>query len=315
MAFDKTGLGEYVAGKANPIVKDMVLAGQSFDLIRTITGVKKAERVQDIQEGTLNYVAEADRHSATRFSGGVKMKEVDVETVKLNVSQSYTSDGLEGTIAQGALKLGTNPTDLPFKDYIMILVGNGMTRDNEKRIWRGNKATGGARNEFDGIETILLADDTVKGTGTAGIPLTPENALSEVDKVAIGYASDLEEIADELAIMVFSPKNFDVWYRAKFGLNGVITGDNLNTGKPVDRIMIPGTDIMAVSLNGMKGSDNLIVGRPDNFLVITDLVSDKDRIEMEYSGLLTKEYLLDVDYKLGAAIARPEEVYMTKVIA
>jgi len=306
MAFDVTAMADYIQGKKEVVMKDIMVAGQSFNYFPVQEGIKDSAKLIDLQEGTTVYRG-GDNTAIDRFNGGVKLLDVTISVTEIGISEKYSPRVLNAKVANLFLAPGSNPANMPFQGEIMGIKGNKIVKDNEKRIWRG---TAGTAN-FDGIETQMLASATALDTGAAGIALTSANALATVNSFCDEYEDQLEDIADELAILAMSPKNFAVWYRAAYNLNVAINGDTLNTAELPKEAMIPGRTIKAVAMKGMTGSDNLICTRPDNIRIGTDLKSEDDKVDFRYESLINS-HVLEADYKLGVAVARPEELLITK---
>lgn len=306
MSFDVTGMTDYIQGNKTVVMREVMIAGQSFMYFPVQEGIKKTAKLVDLQEGSTVYRG-GDNTALDRFDGGAKLLDVNIGVTEIGISEKYSPRVLNAKVANLFLAPGSNPENMPFQGEIMGIKGNRINKDNEKKIWRGTAGTA----SFDGIETQMLASATAKKTGVAGVALTSGNALSEVNGFCDEYEDQLEDISDELAILAMSPKNFAVWYRAAYNLNVAINGDTLNTAELPKEAMIPGRTIKAVAMRGMTGSDNLIATRPDNVRIGTDLKSEDDKVDFRYESLINS-HVLEADYKLGVAIARPEELLITK---
>lgn len=308
MAFKVSDMADYVQGNATTVIKDILVEGQSFSLLQVQPGVKKSAKVIDIQDDATTF-RDGDNTALDRFKGGVKLLDVNINVTEMGISESYSNKKLNAKVASLALKAGSKSEDMPFQDVIMGIKGNAIVRANETKIWRGTAGTA----SFDGLETQILASAKVKKSGAAGVALTATKAgsIDKVNAFCDKYEAQFPNASDELSILVMSPANFSVWYRTQYSLNGVITGDTLNTGLPVKEAMVPGRNIKAIAMYGMNGSNNLIASRPENFIIGTDLQSEDDEVTFRYESLINS-YVLEADYKLGTAIARPEEVLVTK---
>lgn len=304
--FKVADMADYVKGNPQAVIKDVLVEGQSFSLLTVQEGVKKSAKVIDIQDDATTFRG-GDNTAIDRFAGGVKMLDVDINVTEMGISEQYSNKKLNAKVASLALKAGSKSEDMPFTDVIMGIKGNALVKANEKKIWRGEEGTA----SFDGIETQALASSDVLKTGAAGTALTTSTALTKVNAFCNKYEEVLPDMAEELSILPMSPANFAMWYRAAYNLNVAINGDTLNTSKLPTQAMVAGRNIMAVAMYGMTGSNNLIASRAENFIIGTDLIGEDDAVQFRYESLINS-YVLEADYKLGSAIARPEEVLITK---
>ena len=309
MAFDITQEADYVAGTTRRPLKDVVVETQVFQEFTMQEGIKNSEKAIDITEGSTVFRG-ADNTKADRFDGGVKVLDVDVSVVPMGISEKYAKYVLDKKVAGLALKRGSSPEDMPFSDIIVGLKGVAISDRIESQVFVGDSSNA---NECDGLLKKMNASSTIKITGVVPVALTEANALSKVNGILSKVKSELPKFNKTEMILAMSPENFDVWYRTKFGLNGVITTQNLNTGKPVMSAYIPGTMIRVIGFYGLAGQNEMFVTRPENIIVGTDLKSEdgQDGINFRFSTD-SNSWLLDADWKLGTAIVREEEVLYTK---
>ena len=307
MAYDVTGLTDFIKGDPQAILTDIILSGRSFELLRVVDGIKGTLRVPDITDNEI-VLQTGDYTGYNSFDGDDTFDEVDITVVETFVKKKFSRRDLQAKVTQLALNKGSDPAD--FGDYqaiLMSLNGQQMALANEKLIWQGDTGSGTPNLAlFNGIIKIVTdsADEVV--TGTAATAFTSANALTLVELMVDTMKTNFPEFIDIETHMYGSPADFQTYYRTLYGLNAAIDRDNIE-GVPVEKLRVPGTNIIFHSMAGFDGTNELILTRPMNFIIGTDLVSEDDDLTLDYNKI-AKWFELFALYKLGAQVARTSEV-------
>lgn len=84
-------------------------------------------------------------------------------------------------------------------------------------------------------------------------------------------------------------------------------------GKPMDNeIMIPGTNVRLIAVNGLNGTNKMIAGQLDkNFFYGCDMLNDEEKFEFWYSQD-NREFRLAIEFNAGVQVAFPDEVVLGK---
>lgn len=82
-------------------------------------------------------------------------------------------------------------------------------------------------------------------------------------------------------------------------------------GKPMDNeIMIPGTNVKLIAVNGLNGTGKMVAGQLDkNFFYGCDLMNDEEKFEFWYSQD-NREFRLAIEFNAGVQVAFPNEVVL-----
>lgn len=80
--------------------------------------------------------------------------------------------------------------------------------------------------------------------------------------------------------------------------------------RPVDSVLIPGTNVEVRKANGLNGTHKLIAGQlGKNFFYGCDMVDDEEKFEFWYSKD-NREFRLVIEFNAGVQVAFPNMVVM-----
>jgi hypothetical protein len=313
MAFDVTGLNDYIAANPQIVLQNVILAGRSFELLRTEEDIKSSKKVLEQTSSDINFQT-GDYSGYEGFEGDDAFKELEISVVPLHVKKAYRKNQIEETIIQVDMKQGSDPEDIPtaVTNAIMDLNGKNLVYNNELLVWQGDTTITGTTNlnKFNGIVKQVKAGIPVK-TGTAPIGLTTTNAIAKVEEMVDTMEDNFPEFNGIETHLYMSPKNFSTYNRTVHKSNLALDANTIDQ-KPVLFLRVEGTNVIAQSMPGLSGSDEMILTRPDNFIIGTDLKSEADSINLDYNPF-ARRYELFALWKLGTKVVRPYECVIAGV--
>ena len=162
----------------------------------------------------------------------------------------------------------------------------------------GDKASDDVNlNKFDGLIKILGAADGVVKATIGGTDVY-------ADVMAV-YNAIPTEVLDGATILCGADK-FRAFVQAMVEKNFYHYD-----GKPMDNeIMIPGTNVKLIAVNGLNGTGKMVAGQLDkNFFYGCDLMNDEEKFEFWYSQD-NREFLLAIEFNAGVQVAFPNEVVL-----
>ena len=315
MGYNLQGMSDYAKSNGIVLIKDLILQAQSFSMdgIRVETGIKSTELFADFSIGSGSTVIQATNGDAgaLSYSGGSTLKDISIHVIELAIKERYVKSTLESKIAQMQMRAGSDPSNpLPYADVLVNLKAQTVGHINDLLIWQGD-TTGATNNVIDGYLTRLKASSGatayVAATGVT-IPFTQTTAIASVEAfVKQGLAAFPVWILDG-AYLYMSPTNFEIYFRAVYGLSSPVNTLTLElNARPIQKFMVPGTNVEVLSTNGLVANNSLVMTREFNLCLGTDLVSEDDTLSFEY---LNEQQIwrLFGAYKLGTKIARTQEV-------
>lgn len=314
MAYDITGMANYAKSNGEVLITDLVLGGESFSMagINIQKGIKSTDKLVDITEGDTYLQTTLGDPGALSYSGGTTLADIDITVIEMAIKERYVKAQLEGKIAQMTMKAGSDPSNpLPYENVLVDLKSKSVGRKNDILLWQGTTATGNTNpntNKFDGWLTLALAGSSVSGGSAA--ELASSTVLATMEAFHNVSVENFPVWVDG-SFIYMSPKSFSTYYRAIYGLGGVQDGNSINQVLPSSFLM-PGTNTLVSSAQGLIGKTNIIETREYNFTIGTDLETEgADYLNFEYLNEALIWRLMGV-YKLGAQVSRVAEVVMTK---
>ena len=169
---------------------------------------------------------------------------IAVET--LGYMKSFCQKDLDGFWTQLGLRPGAMAEDktLPFEQQIINYLLQLHSFELDKLIWKGNKATGSGNLAFmNGFRQFLT-------TANGFICFTGRENFNFLTK----------NLVDD-NLFHYNPANI---------------GD-------LNELILPGTNMRIVKVNGLNGLDNIYTGRASQFVFGTDLSSDFENFDLWYS--------------------------------
>jgi hypothetical protein len=207
------------------------------------------------------------------------------------------------------MKAGSDPSSpLAYADILVGLKTKAVGMLNDKLLWQGNTASGftGSTKAFDGWLTIIKKGGYT--TGGTKAKFSGGTVVASVESI-LGKTFAAHPTYIDGCYMFMSPAQYSIYYRQLFQLNSVIDALTINTERQPQSFVIPGTNVLVQSTNGLAGVNDIVVTRDGNLVIGTDLVSEDDFLKLEY---LNEQqcWRLEAVYKLGAQVARVSEVVL-----
>jgi len=177
-------------------------------------------------------------------------------------------------------------------------------------MWLGDTSTSNTNvntNKFDGIIKIT-ENSSIASTITYDASTSKTTVLTNVVKAIPQEAYNKGEV------VTYCGSDFYDAYILELMANGnlVINLSNGfdNVGRP-DTIIIPGTRVRVIPVNGLNGTDKVFASYKENFIYGTDMEGDSEKVEFWYSQD-NREFRMAVEFIAGAQIAFPDMVVEAK---
>jgi len=326
--FVTTGLADFIAANPQKALSLVILEGKGTkDYFDFETGVKYQTKVPYTSNVAVDISTGAFQGYNTG-SGTTTIVDITLEDKQFKIFETYTKEKLTKTILGGLERKGTDPNELTVEAQLMALKGKTLALANEKMIWQATTDTsvtrlttwgltlGKAETSFDGI-----IEQTWDKAGAYGPIVQAFQGVSDtsiVYNVNIMYNKMIalnEAYATIETVLCMSPVNFATWARALYTLNGTVNKDTLGTdGKGIQELYLPGTMCKAVSTIGLSGRNEMFLTRPENVIVVYDLVSEDEKLEFIYNPY-AHQFELFAGYKLGVKVVDPSSCVITNELA
>jgi hypothetical protein len=270
VSITSTYAGEAAAG----YISAMLLSGNTIanGLIEVKPNVKFKEvlRVLEIDSIVANATCDfADTSTITTTERTIEPKslQVNLEVCKT----SFRSDW--DAISMGISAFDNVPKT--FADYVIGQISAKIAAKTEVDIWSGTDGAG----EFDGIQTLLLADAAHTGAKKiVGEAVTAANVTTELGLVVDAVSEQL--LQDEGLYIYVANNVFRAYKRALggFGANGLGGSGFDGKGNNQDINVTQFDGIKVVPVNGLP-SNRMIATTKSNLFFATGLLNDLNEVK------------------------------------
>lgn len=288
-----TSLPAYVEQNQIGLIANSVLGGRTMSIVNLQTGVKGTASINLLQTDVVFGDGSA---CGWDEAGEAKLSQRDIVTGQIKVNMPFCEKKLIGTFAQHEVKVAAGTKTLPFEQEFTNGLVNGIKDALEVALWKGDTASDEENlNKFDGfLKVIASADGVVKATGSkskiydavkAGLAVLPAKALKEDTKVFLGSDAYLSMVNEMVAANLYH-------YSAD------------NDGYS---FVLPGTKVEVVNIEGLAGSNKMIIARASNLFVGVDMEGDAEIFEFWYSKD-ARSFRFASEFNAGTQVAFPDEI-------
>jgi len=304
-SYDLGGLSSYVDALNSDIISEAVLTPVTMEYVNVIPGIKGTQNVN-----LLNETISVQTGTTCGWSdqGDITFTVAPVTVQALKVNQSLCLQQLNTLWLGQYLNAGSYNENAPFETAIVDLQTKQIKRYNEDLIWQATSGT----NTFSGFKQIFAnTADVVKLTGATALcsvtgSSTQEkanNVLAQIDNL---IAQADRNIYDRDDIVIFmSQSQFKCYLTAIRNVNNFYIDSAADKLGSVYSVYHPQTNYKVVGVPGLNGSNLIVLGPQQYFLVGVDLTSDEDSFRAWWSQDF-QEVRIMAAWKLGTAIAFPQ---------
>ena len=275
MAYNVSGLTNYVAENKDVLLRDIVLGGEGGFTVEKLAkqlGVKTSERLHPMNISTSLQEASGCGFSA---DGSTVISERVIETAQAKVNDEWCEEDLLGKFAEYQIDIQAGKEKLPFEAEIMGQIVRNINKEVERQIWVGDVMDGDLVNGF--LSQALAADSASTITGTTASGASAYEAVLETLKLIP------EEILDDAVIFV-SPAIFREYIQD-------LVAANLYHYDPADgaweEMYIPGSSVKVRKTfglkGGVKGTDYLYASTYENMVYGADMLNAKEELKVWFS--------------------------------
>jgi hypothetical protein len=252
-----------------------LLTGSSKSLFTLIPNVKSKIKLAQLNIGSI--LQAADCSFSNTGEGTLAQKSFEVEPIKINLS--YCKRTFETNYLSQLLRPGSNNAEVmppSVEQFLLSEVANKVSADLEQLVWKGNTATASYPLSLaDGLEKQLLADAAVIDVTAA--TLSASNIIAQIGLV---YDAILPQILDECVIMLGSAAYR--FYRQ------ALAAASAEAYYMQDHSELRFLGVQVIEAKGMS-ANRMVAGRLSNFLLLTDLISDFEAVQILPQSNVTGE--------------------------
>ena len=303
-SYDLGGLSAYVDQLNSDIISEAILSPVTMEYVNVIPGIKGTQNVNLLSE-TLS--VQTGTTCGWNDAGTVDFTVAPVTVQSLKVNQSLCLQELSTLWLGQYLNPGSYNENAPFEQAIIDQQTRMIKRYNEDLLWNASSAT----STFSGFKQIFAnTAGVVKLTGQTALCSVTGASAQEKANAVLGQIDNIiasidRNIYDRDDIVIFmSQTAFKCYLVAIRNVNNFYIDSAENKLGSVYSVYHPQTNYKVVGVPGLNGSDLIVAGAQQYFLVGTDLQSDEDSYRAWWSQDF-QEVRMMAAWKLGTAIAFP----------
>jgi len=301
--FVVSGLTAYIEQNRDLLIKNIMFGKGTRARISIQPGVKYKEHLHIF---AVDPVFGDGSDCGFSAAGTATLSERLIQVASLNVQMEICPKNLRGKYAEYLIRFNAEEQkSLPFEQYLMDGIVDGINRKIEKAIWLGDvsKTTDPVLKWFDGF--VEICSDSISGsTGVVGESIT--SGKTAYEGILQVYGSLTENCLERGAEIYVSPAIFRSFMQDMVALNYYhYDPGNANP----DEFLLPGTNVKVVKTAGLAGDLHIVGTYPANLYYGTDGENDNEVIDVWWSQD-NRTYRLEALWNSGVQIAFLDQVVM-----
>lgn len=296
MAINVNNLTTYVDEQRLPLIRKAVLGARTAYHFYLMTGVKGATALNllstDVQFGD-GY--DCGWHEA----GSSTLSQRILTPGAIAVNMAFCDKKLLKTWANYEVRVAAGQKTLPFEEDFMAGVGEAIAANLEKALWQGDTASGDANlNKFDGMIKILDSASLASTVGGSTVTETVKNMYQAIPAEAFTKGE---------VVLYMGADKYRAYIQELIANGNLVITTGVNDVAMPDSVLIPGTDVRVIYVDGLNGTNKMYASYKDNFVYGVDLTDDAEKYDFWYSQD-NREHRLAVEFIAGVQVAYPEFV-------
>lgn len=299
MAINTTALKAYVDEQRLPLIKNAVLGSRTAYHFNLMTGVKGATALNLLET---NVEFGDGTNCGWNEAGTSTLSQRVLTPGAIKINMSFCDKKLLNTWANYEVRVAAGQKTLPFEQDFMDGVGKDIAAKLEVALWQGDTASSNKNlNKFDGIIKIA-------GAATLGATVTYAAADKVSDTVTKVYDAIPAQAFNKGEVVLYMGADKYRKYIQELIANGnLVITNTLNDVAMPDSVLIPGTNVRVIYVDGLNGTGKMYASYKENFVYGVDLVGDEEKYDFWYSQD-NREHRLAVEFIAGVQIAYPDMV-------
>ena len=275
--FTVSGLTAYIAQSKDLLIKKLALGRGTRERISIQTGVKFKEHLHILDVAP---ALASGLDCGFTGAGTATLTERLIECPALKVNMEICPENLIGKYAEYLVRLNANENSLPFEEYLMDGIIDGINRQIETMIWLGdktNQSSDPVKKWIDGFITIAAASVSAS-TGVVGESIA--SGKTAYEGLLQVYASMTENTLERGGVIFVSPAIYRAFMQDMVALNFY----HYNPGnEEAKEFPLPGTDVKVIRTEGLAGSLKVLGTYAANLYYGCDMENDNEDIKVWFS--------------------------------
>ena len=277
--YNVSGLQPYVDEQREDLIHRSVTEAQTLQYIAIQQGIKGSEELKLLNDSIVYQTGDCSMSP----SGDTVFTDRAIAVETIGYLKRFCQKDLAGFWTQLALRPGAMAEDktLPFEQILINYLLELHAFELEKLIWQGNKVTGSGNLAFmNGFNQFLTVANGCVDLNTSGA--TSIDATNAFDIFYEAFTNTPSNIAEGQDFICFTGReNFNFLLKNLVDLN--LYNYNPAQIATLSELLLPGTNMRVVKVNGLNGTTKIYTGRASHFFFGTDLSSDFESYDLWYS--------------------------------
>lgn len=277
--YNVSGLQPYVDEQREDLIHRSVTEAQTLQYIAIQQGIKGSEELKLLNDSIVYQTGDCSMSP----SGDTVFTDRAIAVETIGYLKRFCQKDLAGFWTQLALRPGAMAEDktLPFEQILINYLLELHAFELEKLIWQGNKVSGSGNLAFmNGFNQFLTVANGCVALNTSGA--TSIDATNAFDIFYEAFTNTPSNIAEGQDFICFTGReNFNFLLKNLVDLN--LYNYNPTQIATLSELLLPGTNMRVVKVNGLNGTTKIYTGRASHFFFGTDLSSDFESYDLWYS--------------------------------
>jgi len=277
--YNVAGLQPYVDEQREDLIHRSVTEAQTLQYIAIQQGIKGSEELKLLNDSIVYQTGDCSMSP----SGDTVFTDRAIAVETIGYLKRFCQKDLAGFWTQLALRPGAMAEDktLPFEQILINYLLELHAFELEKLIWQGNKASGVGNLAFmNGFNQFLTVANGCVDLNTSGA--TSIDATNAFDIFYEAFTNTPSNVAEGQDFICFTGReNFNFLLKNLVDLN--LYNYNPTQIATLSELLLPGTNMRVVKVNGLNGTTKIYTGRASHFFFGTDLSSDFESYDLWYS--------------------------------
>ena len=303
MAINVSNLTNYVDEQRIPLIRKAVLGARTAEKFYLMTGVKGSTALNLL---TTNVEFGDGNNCGWNEAGESTLSQRTLTPGAISINMSFCEKKLLKTWANHEVRVAAGQKTLPFEEDFLAGVSESIAYTLEKALWQGDTTSQDANlNKFDGMIKIL-------GGATLADTVTYDNNATVSSVVSQVYAKIPSQAFNKGEVVLYMGSDKYRTYIQELIANGnLVITTGLNDVAMPDSVLIPGTNVRVIYVDGLNGTGKMFASFKDNFVYGVDMADDEEKYDFWYDRK-EQAHLLAVSFVAGVQIAYPDMVVMAK---
>ena len=318
MAFDVTGLVNYIEEQKFPLMARTINSAKMMQLVEVMPNVKGPTKLPLLAQSVF-FQADDCSFVAT---GDSTFTQRTLTPGKVKLNSEWCPKDLETKFFVAKMRAGAHSETVQPEDVFQKITETYLAEvaiEIEKNIWQGSVLAPTSNNGsyWDGfITTIGSGYIDANAVGIySNTPLTTAFTATNAQEMAFRLYTalannGLTKYNDNVAFI-----GYDTYasLQAALILGGSTNGVQINSGagnpdtEAIEGIMFPGVNLKFIPVHGLTGTNKAYAGRASNMFIGVDAESDFDSLEVWYSKD-DRKVKVAMEFKVGTQVAFPNEI-------